>query len=90
MEDDDRFSNCLQRFLAEHHVPYPLPLYDHRGRYLFASPTKVKVLADALVRAVGKGHDNELYVLLADLLELTEDLAPFLRAVKVASRGIIA
>ena len=30
------------------------------------------MLADALVRAVGRGRDNELFVLLADLLELDE------------------
>jgi uncharacterized protein (DUF58 family) len=83
LEDDAYCSVYLQRFLNEHHVPYALPFYDARGRYLFASPGKVEVLAGALLRAVGKGHDNELYVLLADLLELTDDLAPLLRAVKV-------
>jgi uncharacterized protein (DUF58 family) len=83
MEDDERMAQYLQRFLADHHVPYPLPLYDDRGRYLFASPGKVDVLATALLRAVGKGHDNELFVLLVDLLELVDQLAPLLRAVKV-------
>ena len=84
LEDDDLFSRHLQRFLTDHHVPYPLPLYDRQGRYVFAAPGKVKVLAAALLRAVGKGHDNELFVLLADLLELPEALDPLLRAVKVA------
>jgi hypothetical protein len=42
------------------------------------------VLGRALVGAVGKGHDNELFVLLADLLELDDQLAPLLRAVRVA------
>src|SRR5262249_5453955 len=63
LEDDEQFSLYMQRFLAEHQVPYPLPLYDRRGRYLFACPGKIEVLAQALVRAVGKGHDNELFVL---------------------------
>ncbi|HEX9326515.1 MAG TPA: DUF58 domain-containing protein, partial [Reyranella sp.] len=83
-EDNAACSLALQRFLAEHQVPYPLPLYDGRGRYLFAAPRKVEVLAGALLRAVGKGRDNELFVLLADLLELDEHLAPLLAAVKVA------
>jgi uncharacterized protein (DUF58 family) len=83
LEDDEQFSLYVQRFLAEHHVLYPLPLYDRRGRYLFASPGKIDVLARALVRAVGKGHDNELFVLLVDLLELTDELAPLLRAVQM-------
>jgi uncharacterized protein (DUF58 family) len=84
LEDDDYFSRHVQRFLAEHHVPYDLPLYDRHGAYLFATPAKVRILADALVRAVGRGRDNELFVLLADLLELPEALDPLLRAVKVA------
>jgi uncharacterized protein (DUF58 family) len=84
LEDDDAFALLLQRFLTEHQVPYSLPLYGPDGRYLFAAPEKVPVLADALVRAVGKGRDNELFVLLADLLELDDSLDPLLRAVRVA------
>ena len=74
----------MQRFLADHQVPYDVPLYDARGRYLFARPAKVEVLAKALLRAVSRGHDNELYVVLADLLELDEHLGPLLKAVRVA------
>ena len=84
LEDDEQFSLLLQRFLAEHHVPFSPSLYDRQGHYLFASPQKVTVLANALVRSVGRGHDNELFVLLADLLELGDRLDPLLRAVKVA------
>ncbi|GEM_PF-476650 len=84
LEDDDAFSLLVQRFLSEHQVPYTLPLYSPEGRYLFAAPQKVPVLANALVRAVGKGRDNELFVLLADLLELDDALDPLLRAVQVA------
>jgi hypothetical protein len=84
LEDDERCSTYLQRFLSEHHVPYNLPFYDHQGRYLFSSPGKIEVLAGALLRAVGRGRDNELFVLLADFLEIVEHLAPILAAVKVA------
>jgi uncharacterized protein (DUF58 family) len=84
LEDDELMNAYLQRFLADHQVPYPLPMYDRKGRYLFAAPEKIDVLASALVRAVGKGRDNELFVLLADLLELEDHLGPLLRAIKVA------
>jgi uncharacterized protein (DUF58 family) len=84
LEDDKEFAVRLQRFLADHQIPYPLPLYDRRGQYLFASAGKIQVLAQALVQAVGKGRDNELFVLLVDLLELSDRLDPLLRAVKVA------
>jgi uncharacterized protein (DUF58 family) len=84
MEDDEQFALQLQRFLAEHRVPYSLPLYDGAGRYLFACPDKLDVLARALLQAVGRGHDNELFVLLVDLLELPDRLDVLLRAVRVA------
>ena len=84
LEDDREFALALQRFLAEHQVPYTPPLYSGDGRYLFASPGKVGVLARALLHAVGRGRDNELFVLMADLLELDGQLGPLLRAVKVA------
>jgi uncharacterized protein (DUF58 family) len=83
LEDDRQFAGCAQRFLVDHHVPVPVPLYDRHGQYLFASPGKIDVLAQLLLRAVGKGHDNEMFVLLVDLLELGDELAPLLRAVKV-------
>jgi uncharacterized protein (DUF58 family) len=84
LEDDELMAAQLQRFLAEHQVPYAPPLYDEAGRYLFAAPGKVEVLARGLLQAVGKGHDNELFVLLADLLELPDRLGPLLSAVRVA------
>ncbi|MFO0808415.1 MAG: DUF58 domain-containing protein [Gemmataceae bacterium] len=83
-EDDAACAAALQRFLAAHQVPYDVPLYDARGRYLFARPAKVDVLAKALLRAVGRGRDNELFVVLADLLELDDDLSPLVKAVRVA------
>jgi uncharacterized protein (DUF58 family) len=83
LENDAEFAWHVQRFLADHHVPYPVPLYDRRGRYLFASPGKTNVLARALIRAVGKGRDNELFVLLVDLLEVVDQMDDLLRAVSV-------
>jgi uncharacterized protein (DUF58 family) len=84
MENDRALAFHLQRFLAEHHVPYPIPLYDEQGRYLFAASGKPAILAQALLRSVGKGRDNELFVLLVDLYDQAEHLAPLIRAVKVA------
>jgi uncharacterized protein (DUF58 family) len=84
LEDDERCVHYLLRFLAEHQVAYPFPLYDDDGRYLFAAPRKAKVLADAILKAVTHGKDNELFVLCIDLLESTEQLATLERAVCVA------
>lgn len=84
LEDDERCVHYLQRFLIEHQVAFPFPLYDARGEYLFAAPGKPRVLADLLLRAVTRGKDNELFVLCVDLLESVEQMAPLERAISVA------
>ena len=84
LEDDVACGQYLQRFLAEHQVAHPYPLYDADGRYLFRSPRKYAVLSEALLGAVLRGKDNELFVLLADLLEGGDDLARLERAASVA------
>jgi len=84
LEDDDYLSLNLQRFLAEHQVPFTVPLYGPDGRYLLADPARVEVLSRAMLRAAAVGRDNELYVILADLLDLEGQLGPLLQAVKVA------
>ena len=84
LEDDDACGRYLQRFLAEHQVTHPFPLYDDEGCYLFRSPAKFGVLADALLASVTRGKDNELFVLLADLLEGGAELARLERAVCLA------
>jgi uncharacterized protein (DUF58 family) len=84
LQDDDALSEHLQRFLAAHQVPYTVPLYDEQGRYLLADPAKIARLSRVLVETASRGKDNELYVLLVDLLEQEDSLAPLLSAVKVA------
>jgi uncharacterized protein (DUF58 family) len=84
LEDNDLYVLRVQEFLNDHQVPYPLPLYDEAGRYLYAAPGKIDVLSRALLRAVRRGRDNELFVLLVDLLELEDHLGPLLAAVRVA------
>jgi len=51
---------------------------------LFSSPGRIEVtLLPRVAAGRRQGQDNELFVLLVDLLELSEDLAPLLRAVKI-------
>ncbi|MCS6852691.1 MAG: DUF58 domain-containing protein [Gemmataceae bacterium] len=83
LEDDACLAAALQRFLADHQVPYAAPFYDDQGRYLFAAPGKVAVAARALLHALSRQRDNELFVLLLDLLEI-DDPAPLLQTVRVA------
>lgn len=84
IHDDAAFTETVGRFLSHHRTPCPVPLYDDQGRYRFRGERKIKTLAAAILRSVGRARDNELYVLLADLTELAADLAPLLKAARVA------
>jgi uncharacterized protein (DUF58 family) len=84
LEDDQKMSLSLQRFLAEHDFPAHIPLFDLEGRYLAKSAAKTGVLAQALAQAVARARDNELFVLLVDLAELHDNLQPLLQAIRVA------
>jgi hypothetical protein len=85
LRDDRLFAARAGRFLADHRVRVPLTLTGPGGDYLYRSPGKVAPLADALTRAVAVARDNELYVILADLAELTADeLMPLLAAARTA------
>ncbi|OWK47010.1 DUF58 domain-containing protein [Fimbriiglobus ruber] len=82
--DDEFFVARATRFLQTHRVDLPIVLHDKNGNYRFRSERKIDVLAGALIRAVGRARDNELYVILADLAELGDDLDPVIRAIGVA------
>ena len=84
LHDDQIFARRTQRFLADHHVRYPVKLYDARGRYLFHSRPKLQVLSQALNTAVARGRDNELFVIMADLIELVDELDHLMRSIRVA------
>lgn len=84
IEMDAELSWWLQRFLADHRIPYAGSRFDARGRDLFESASKVTQMTKLLERAVLHGRDNELFVLMADLCDADYDLDPLLRSIKVA------
>lgn len=84
LNDDESFARRTTRFLLDHRVRLPLVLHDESGRYRFRSERKVQVLANAIIRSVTRARDNELYVVLADLVELADELKPLVRAAQVA------
>jgi uncharacterized protein (DUF58 family) len=84
VHDDAAYAERVGRFLQEHQLRCPVPLYDDAGNYRFRGSAKAGLLALALVRAVGRARDNELYVILADVTELGPDLTPILKAARMA------
>jgi len=84
IHDDDFFAARADRFLLAHRVQPTPQLHDSQGNYRFLGKEKVPVLADALIRSVSTARDNELYVILADLVELSGHMEKFLAAVRAA------
>jgi uncharacterized protein (DUF58 family) len=84
LKDDDALAERIGRFLADHHVRIPPKLYDHEGRYRYRCETKAIVLANAIVSSIARARDNELYVVLADLADLGDAIAPLMKAVRAA------
>ncbi len=82
--DDDAFAARVAVFLQHHLLRCPVPLYDDEGRYRFRCTGKAVVLGTAMIRAVSRARDNELYVILADIAELGHDLSPVVKACRVA------
>ena len=82
--DDAAFANRTTAFLRHHQTRLPLVMFDRDGAYRFRNPEKVVILANALTQSVGRARDNELYIILADLLELGADIQPLVNAAKVA------
>lgn len=84
IHDDEEFGRRISSFLRHHQLRVPMPLYDEAGRYRMRCAGKAEVLAGEIVRAVARARDNELFVILADLTELGEDLEPIVKACRAA------
>jgi uncharacterized protein (DUF58 family) len=84
ISDDEFFAARADRFLIAHRVQPTPQMYDAQGNYRFLGKEKVDVLANTIVRSVGTARDNELYVVLADLVELNGHLDRLLAAVRAA------
>jgi uncharacterized protein (DUF58 family) len=84
LQDDEAYAIRVAEFLQHHLLRCPVPLYEDDGRYRFRCAGKAAVLAQAMIRAVGRARDNELFVIMADLAELGHDLAPVARACRIA------
>ena len=84
IHDDEFFAARASRFLVEHHHQPPPKLFEPNGAYRFRCPEKIPILATALLRTIGMARDNELYIILADLVELTDEIEPLLKSIRVA------
>jgi uncharacterized protein (DUF58 family) len=78
------WTTALAHFLQQHQQPVLVSWLDLPQRQQYHQPAKIAVLATALLQAVGRARDNELYVLLVDLYDYTDELTPLITACRVA------
>lgn len=81
LKDDGVFIERAGRFLTDHHIRPPA---SSDGRPADGAGSKTDVLAVALRRAISTARDNELYVILADLVDVAEECQHLVRAVRLA------
>ena len=85
IRDDDFIRVRANRFLTDHFVRLTPTLVDGRGRYRFRSPEKAEILSTAILYAVARARDNEMYVILADLVSLSiDEIQPIVLAIRAA------
>lgn len=84
MQDDRMHADRTTRFLSEHHARIPVTLYDKQGRYLFRGVGKLRNLNNSLRHAVARAKDQELFVVLADLIELRDVIGETLMSIRIA------
>jgi hypothetical protein len=83
VHDSAYMSEHIQRFLDQSGIAWMRLVIDEDD-WQTAQRARMELLSDALVKAVSHARDNEVFVVLADLLEHASDIKHLLPAVKMA------
>ena len=84
VHDPEFMAEQVQRFLMQSGVAWMDPVEAARDHWVVADGLRMESLGAALVKAVSHARDNEVFVILADLLECAPALSRLLPAVKMA------
>ena len=84
MLDDAHLGKYLQEFLWRAGMPWMTPIIPAPGDPNKAAERRMQVIGQAVLRAIAHAHDNEVFVVFADLLSCAPNLTPLTRAVKLA------
>ncbi|MEZ6130919.1 MAG: DUF58 domain-containing protein [Planctomycetaceae bacterium] len=84
VHDDNLMATYSQRLLADAGVSWMDPLVRTRSHGFHDGMATMEMLSKALTQAVGTAKDNEVYVVLANMLECATNISYLLPAVKVA------
>lgn len=84
MHDDAHLSVVLQELLWQSGMPWMAPIIPAAEEPSKAAEQRMEVISQAMLKAIAHAHDNEVFVVLADLLSCAPNLAPLARAAKLA------
>ncbi len=82
--DDGLMATFAQHFLSQSGMSWMEPVVSIRNRGFHDGMARMEILSSALARAVSQARDNEVFVVLADLLECVPSLSHLMPAVKMA------
>ncbi len=82
--DEAVLARYTYRFLTDHGAPWTDAVYNSRGANIAATHGRLGTLADTITRAVVLARDNEVFVLIADLIDHAGTLGRLEDAIRVA------
>ena len=82
--DDPLMATFTQHFLSQSGLSWMEPVVSIRNRGFHDGMARMQILSGALSRAVTQARDNEVFVILADLLECVPSLSHLMPAIKMA------
>ena len=82
--DENELAKYLLKFLFESGMPWMAPIVSISNVAIQHSPVRVRLLTQALTAAISHAHDNEVFVLVADLLGDTASMEELLSAIRIA------
>ncbi|MCP4512576.1 MAG: hypothetical protein GY826_39950 [Fuerstiella sp.] len=84
VHDDRMMAQFAQRLLNEAGVSWMPPLVETRSQGFHDGMATMELLSKAITESVATARDNEVYVVLADLLECATNISHVLPAIKLA------
>jgi len=82
--DDGLMATYAQHFLSQSGMAWMEPVVTIRSRGFHDGMARMEILSAALARAVSQARDNEVFVVMADLLECVPSLSHLMPALKMA------
>ncbi len=83
MHDDALMATFAQHFLSQTGLSWMTPVVAIRGRGFHDGMARMDMLGSALTTAVMQARDNEVFVVLADLLECAPGISHLIPAIKM-------